>query len=66
MAIKNYDYKKFEIRFKHLKISYFHLKGGYLGGREKNGKKMARRFKALDLLLSLLSSILGILKSVFV
>ena len=36
MAIKNYDYKKFEISFKHLKISYFHLNGGYLRSRKNS------------------------------
>lgn len=66
MAIKNYDYKKIEISYKQLKISYFHKKRRYSRGCENNDKEKVGLFKVLDLLLSFLSSILSILKIVFV
>lgn len=66
MAINNYDYKKIEIRFKQLRVSYFHHKGRYTGGRCNTNKVTAWRFKAIDTLLSFLSSVLNILKSCFV
>lgn len=66
MVIKDYDYQNIEIRYKQINISYSHYKGRYTGGRGNTNKEITWRFKALDILLSFLSSLLSILKSVFV
>ena len=65
MVTRDYDYQKIKIKYHHFQISYTRQKGRYTGGCGNKNKEIVRSFKILDILLSLLSSILSILKSVF-
>ena len=64
MAI-NYDYKKIEIKYNHFHIFYTCQKSRCAEDSGSKNKKIVRYFKILDIFLSLLSSILSILKSFF-
>ena len=63
---KEIDYKRFEVNYKFFHMSYTHQKEKYAGGMGSRNKVITRLFKVFDILLSLLSSILSILKSIFV
>ncbi len=62
----HHDYKRLEIKFKNAQISYVHQRVGCTGNSENEDKKVIRLCKVLDILLSLLSSICSILKSILV
>lgn len=65
MALENYDYKKIEIKLNHFHVSYTHRKGEHVGCRVSKNKKIVKSLKIIDILSSLMSSILSIIKTIF-